>query len=265
VAGLTGASAFTVGNGNTITVSDGTATATITSNGTISVQQIIDGVNNAAGLKVEASLTSDGRILLEATQTNQIVIGGSASSGQKAQFGLASGTTAGGTLNTARSSLAAQFYSLLSQIDQLAGDAGFDGVNLLKGGSLKIDFNENGTSSLSIAGTTVTAAALGVNVAQNTWQTDKDVSDSLNDLKVALATLQTQASVFSSNVNLVEARQEFTGNMIDTLKQAAGDMVATDTNEEGAALLALQARQELSTTALSLAAQSDSAVLRLFR
>ncbi len=123
VAGLTGASAFGVGNGNTITVGDGTVTATVTSTGTISVQQIIDAVNNTSGLKVKASLTSDGRLRLEATQANQIVIGGTASVGQKAQFGLASGTTAAGTLNTARSSLAGQFDSILAQIDQLAGDA----------------------------------------------------------------------------------------------------------------------------------------------
>ena len=35
-------------------------------------------------------------------------------------------------------------------------------------------------------------------------------------------------------------------------------------NEEGANLLALQTRQQLSTTALSLSAQADQAVLRLF-
>jgi flagellin len=222
-------------------------------------------VNNMSSLKVRASLTSDGRVLLEATQANQIIIGGSASPAQKAQFGLASGTTAAGTLNTARSSFAAQFDSLLAQIDQLAGDAGFDGINLLKGDTLKIDFNETGSSSLSIAGTTVTAAGLGLAAAQNTWQTNKDINDSLDDLKVALTRLQTQASVFSSNASLVEARHEFTSSMIDTLKDAADNLLVADTNEEGAALLALQARQELSTTALSLAAQADSSVLRLFR
>ena len=37
-----------------------------------------------------------------------------------------------------------------------------------------------------------------------------------------------------------------------------------DTNEEAANLLALQTRQQLSSTALSMASQSDQAVLRLF-
>ena len=43
------------------------------------------------------------------------------------------------------------------------------------------------------------------------------------------------------------------------------NLTLADTNEEGANLLALQTRQQLSTTALSLAAQADQNVLRLFR
>jgi flagellin len=265
VAGLTLTGAFGVGFGSTITVSDGTTTAAIISLGTVSVQQIIDTVNSTSGLKVKASLTSDGRILLEATQNNSIVIGGTASSAQKAQFGLASGTTAAGVLNTARSSLATQFDAILKQIDQVVVDSGVNGVNLLGGNTLKIDFNETGTSSLSIAGTTINSASLGLAVAQNTWQTDKDINDALGGLKAAVSTLQAQAAIFSSNVSLVDAREEFTKSMIDTLQSSADDLLVADTNEESATLLALQTRQELSITALSLAVQSESSALRLFR
>jgi len=52
--------------------------------------------------------------------------------------------------------------------------------------------------------------------------------------------------------------------MINTLQTGADNLVLADTNEEGANLLALQTRQSLSTTALSLSAQADQAVLRLF-
>ena len=44
----------------------------------------------------------------------------------------------------------------------------------------------------------------------------------------------------------------------------ADNLVLADTNEEGANMLALQTRQQLSTTALSLASQADQAVLSLF-
>jgi hypothetical protein len=44
--------------------------------------------------------------------------------------------------------------SLMSQIDQLAKDLSYNGVNLLDSDDLVVQFNENGTSKLKIAGTT---------------------------------------------------------------------------------------------------------------
>ena len=62
----------------------------------------------------------------------------------------------------------------------------------------------------------------------------------------------------------MQTRQDFTKNLINTLQTGADNLVLADTNEEGANMLALQTRQQLSTTALSLSAQADQAVLRLF-
>jgi hypothetical protein len=59
-------------------------------------------------------------------------------------------------------------------------------------------------------------------------------------------------------------RQDFTNQMIATLQSGADSLVVANPNQEGAYLLALQTRQQLSTTALSLSAQSDRNVLKLF-
>lgn len=282
VANLTGASSFAVAVGNTITISDGTDTATVTSTGNVTVQQIIDTVNTTANLDVRASLTSDGRIQLEATAANTIVIGGTATAPEKLQFGLADGTTAAGTLNSTRSQLATQYSELRSQIDKLAQDASFNGVNLLNGASLKVLFNEQSTSSLTIQGVTFvsgsrTAGAdnifntaddvvtgLGINAAYASFQTDKDINDAMGNLSDALTRLRSQASNFGSNLSIVQTRQEFMKTMINTLKTGADNLTLADPNEEGANMLALQTRQQLSSTALSLAAQADQNVLRLF-
>ena len=53
--------------------------------------------------------------------------------------------------------------------------------------------------------------------------------------------------------------------MVQTLETGAGELVLADTNQEGANLLALQTRQALSMTALSLSSQGAQAVLRLFQ
>ena len=63
----------------------------------------------------------------------------------------------------------------------------------------------------------------------------------------------------------MQIRQDFTKAMINTLNNGADSLTLADSNEEGANLLALQTRQQLSTTALSLAAQADQNVLRLFQ
>src|SRR6478672_4281145 len=51
---------------------------------------------------------------------------------------------------TVRASLATQFGQILTQITQLAGDSGFNGINLLKGNDLTLTLNESGTSSVTI-------------------------------------------------------------------------------------------------------------------
>ncbi|HEX2508895.1 MAG TPA: flagellin, partial [Microvirga sp.] len=61
-----------------------------------------------------------------------------------------------------------------------------------------------------------------------------------------------------------QTRQDFTKTTILTLNAGSDLLVLADGNEEGANLLALQTRQQLSTQALSLASQTDQAVLRLF-
>src|SRR5436853_219051 len=166
-------------------------------------------LTNRAATAVKAELSTDGKILLEATGANTIVIGGTSTAGEKAQFGLVAGTTAAGTLNATRSSLATQFDAIRSQIDQLAGDSGFNGVNLLNGDSLKVVFNEKNTSSLLITGVTYNSAGLGIAASTSSFQTDQSINGALGNLTAALSTLRLQASNFGSSLSVVQIRQDF--------------------------------------------------------
>ncbi|MES1155938.1 MAG: flagellin, partial [Pseudorhodoplanes sp.] len=167
--------------------------------------------------------------------------------------------------NSTRTSLQNDFNNILTQIDALAGDASYNGVNLLDGDDLKVVFNETGTSSLTIGGVTFDASGLGLDpIAGAGFQSDGDIDTAIAAVDNALKTLRTQASAFGANLTTVQTRQDFTKNLINTLQTGADNLVLADTNEEGANMLALQTRQQLSTTALSLSAQADQAVLRLF-
>lgn len=267
VAGLTVTSDInTSGGSDTVTISDGlgnTATAT-SSGGLITVQQILDAVNNHATLQVKAQLTTDGRLQFQATGTNVITRGGAASSSEKLQVGFADGTTAAGTLSATRTGLATQFDQIRTQIDQLAADSTYNGVNLLTGGSLNVVFNETGTSSFTVTGATLDSAGLGLVASTNAFQTDKDINDALATLTTALGTLAAQGTSFSANLTVIETRQDFTEGLIDTLTAGADDLLLADINEESAKLLVLQSQQQLLTTVLSFAAQSEGSLLRNF-
>ena len=169
------------------------------------------------------------------------------------------------TADTAvRASLATQFDALRTQIDQLSGDAGFNGINLLGGNNLTVTLNETGTSSVTVTGVTFDTTGLSIAVAANAWAGDADITAASTELTAALTTLRSQAQAFSTNLATVQIRQDFTKAMINTLQVGADSLTLADSNEEGANLLALQTRQQLSTTALSLASQASQAVLRLF-
>ena len=83
-------------------------------------------------------------------------------------------------------------------------------------------------------------------------------------VKLSQPTLRSQSSAFGSNLSIVQNRQDFTKSMINTLETGAANLTLADTNEEAANLLALQTRQQQSSTALSLASQADQQVLQLF-
>jgi flagellin-like hook-associated protein FlgL len=181
---------------------------------------------------------------------------------QSAQALVSQAQQAGNT--TTQSTLATQFNSLLTQISQLAGDAGFNGVNLLAGNTLTVNLDETGNSSISVVGADYTGNA-PLATATNNWAAASDISAASAALSTALTSLQSEAQTLGSSLSTVQIRQDFTSAMINTLQTGSDNLTLADSNEEGANLLALQTRQQLSTTALSLAAQSDQNVLRLFQ
>lgn len=176
--------------------------------------------------------------------------------------------------STDRGTFASEYNSLLSQIEDIAQDSGYKGKNLLNGDSVIVIFNERTSTAqnkLTISGVTYSNASSGLaltTISSGSWSADTTgdtaINTSLTALTSALTTLRNQASTFGTNLTIVENRQSFTKSMISTLEDGAAKLVNADTNEEGAKLLALQTRQSLSSTALSLASQSEQNVLRLF-
>ncbi len=193
--------------------------------------------------------------------------------------------------STTRSKLASQFNELRSQVDALAEDSSFNGINLLKNSpaafqpgadQLTVKFNERtepqAINQLVISGLRVadyrsimaTSAVIhGTPGNTMVWgQTGtaaiKAINAALSAIDSALVSVRQASQQFGTNSSLLQIRADFTSQIINTLKGGASDLVNADMNEESANLLSLQTRQQLGTISLSIAQKSEEAILRLF-
>ncbi|WMT85729.1 flagellin [Pelagibacterium sp. 26DY04] len=258
-----------------LTAGTATGTAAVEGARALTVDELVSSINNDSELNTNIRASNDnGNLRIENLSTQELTVGGASTTG--VIDGTSSGASIGG--NSVRADLSSQYNELRDQLDKLADDASFNGINLLRGDKLTITFNETDTSSLEIqsripnedgeatSGLSINSASLGIKT--NMEETDLDSDDSIDsmlaDIKTAVNTVRSQASAFGSSLSIVENRQDFSKNMINTLETGASNLTLADANEEAANLLALQTRQQLSSTALSMASQQDQAVLRLF-
>ena len=158
-----------------------------------------------------------------------------------------------------------QFNEVLAQIDSLAKDAGYKGINLLQENDLKVIFNEDRSSTIEIKGVDASSKGLGLEaIAKGGWNLDTDIDAAITQIEGAITELRSMASDFGNNYSIVQTREDFTENLINVLEEGADKLTLADMNEEGANMLALQTRQQLAVNSLSLASQASQAVLQLF-
>ena len=182
---------------------------------------------------------------------------------------------------------ASQYSTVMTQINRMAVDSNYKGINLLQNGSLTVEFAPTaGDSTLRLTGfggatagefniSGLSAEISGASTVGSTWVTAATgttaaavqtaaIQSSIDNLETAMSTLRTESKKLSNNLSIITAREEFTSQMINTLSDGAAKLTEADLNEEGANMLMLQTRQALGTTSLSLASQAAQSVLRLF-
>ena len=75
---------------------------------------------------------------------------------------------------TARSKYQKQFNDILDQIDRLAKDSGYKGINLLQSDSLTVTFNEGRDNQLTINGVNATTSG-DLHIDQAAWLTEVEI------------------------------------------------------------------------------------------
>ncbi len=180
-----------------------------------------------------------------------------------------------------------QFQELLNQLDQVAGDASYQGLNLINATAshLTVEFSTLSTSVLSIFGrnlnvsgvfseativsldaqSSLTAFGVAFSGFSAIGTTVSAVDDLIATLDLGIDKLRGAAKALGNNITFLQTRLDFTKNYTNNLKEGADKLTLADINEEGANLVALQTRQQLGIQALAFAGQAEQSVLSLFK
>jgi flagellin len=170
--------------------------------------------------------------------------------------------------STSRSALNEDFKALRDQIGKAVANADFNGSNMIKSGGTTIYAlaNADGSSkitvaaqSLALGGANVTVASTGtIGTVTTATAMIATVTTSIANVGAALAKLGTGSKALDSHLN-------FIGKIQDAVDAGVGNLVDADLAKESAKLQALQTKQQLGVQALSIANQSSSSLLGLFR
>jgi flagellin len=270
-AATTGSVALTTVNaGGNLLIGVGANTYTVAVTASEALTAIEAQINAVTGLGSSGAVTAsdDGSGHLVLTGNSNTTAFTVVANAESAALGVTTSATANNAVapvSATRTTLQTNYNALLTQINQLAGDSSYNGVNLLAGDNLQVLFNENGTSSLTIGGVNFDAQGLGLSTISGTGFLDNNnITTAENAINAAITAVRAQTETFGTNSSTISTRQTFEQNMINTLQTGASNLVLADQNEESANLLTEQTQQQLEISALSIANQANQSVLKLF-
>jgi len=176
------------------------------------------------------------------------------------------------TLDTSgRAALNEDFKALRDQLAKTVATADFNGSNMIKTGGATIAAlaNAAGTSKITIAaqslalgGANLTGISSTASLASNTASTAQAMIATVN---TAIGKVSTALAKLGTGSKALDLHLSFIMKLQDTLDNGVGNLVDADLAKESAKLQSLQTRQQLGVQALSIANQSTSALLGLFR
>ncbi|MDX5366715.1 MAG: hypothetical protein LPK88_09785, partial [Alphaproteobacteria bacterium] len=198
---LAGLGALGTGDSITITVGDVSETIAIGADSTevATVQDLIDWANDTfdGDEPLTATLNDDGTLEFSAASGRDLAITAD-DAGTPVSLAALLGSRTASTEGVNRDKFERDFNNLREQIEQLASDASYKGVNLLKGDLLSVFFNAEQTSQLDIEGVNLTPEGLlNIGTVANEsgnhgFQADADIRSFIDTLNAATNVLRQQ-------------------------------------------------------------------------
>jgi len=186
----------------------------------------------------------------------------------------------GGTVSTADfAKIDTDIDAKFKQIAAVISGTQMNGVNLLKSGETMSVVGSldrvNGTAETTANRIDIASVdlegSLGLDLSTGVSSAYTGITDTASaEAMVTAIETMINASVngaaqLGSDGKRVSDQSDFVGKLADSLTQGVGSLVDTDMEEASARLQALQTQQQLGIQALSIANQSPSAVMSLFR
>jgi flagellin len=268
--------------------------------------KVASAVDNAVSFFQSQSLTNRANDLLQRKANIDQAVSSLTTATQAAQSVVSILQQMQGVVNAAKTQTGAQlsasgtqFSTLLTQLNNLVGDASYQGLNLVNSSAstLSVQFSLTASSTLKVTGYNLNASGvISFKSAVRAFSSIKISAGSanlvsagsglsgfksgigktfstasgtvlnavFNTLQNAITTVQGDAQTLGANVTLLQTRLSFSAQYATTLQGGSDKLTLADVNQESTNLVTLQTRQQLSIQSLSIATQSEQAVLRLF-
>jgi len=170
------------------------------------------------------------------------------------------------SLNTASfNALKSDFDSLRDQITKAVTNAKFNGVSIADGSTTKLAFLANSDGSqFTVNAKTLSLVGLGL-TATSSFTTAAAAKTMITTVSNALGTATNKLASLGTSSTGLDTHLTFVGKLQDSLDAGVGNLVDADLAKESAKLQSLQTKQQLGIQALSIANQSSSSILSLFR
>jgi len=169
-----------------------------------------------------------------------------------------------------RTALNEDFKALRDQVAKAVSNAEFNGINMVKSSGTAIGALANADASskitvaardLSLGGTTLGSALSGT----ASIGTQSMASSMISTINTAITNVSTALSQLGTGSKSLGSHLDFINKLQDSIDAGVGNLVDADLAKESAKLQALQTKQQLGVQALSIANQSSSILLGLFR
>ena len=170
--------------------------------------------------------------------------------------------------STSRTALADDFSALRDQLGKAVKNAEFNGINMVKSGGTTIAAiaNANGTEKITVGAQSLALGGANVTIsAAATFATASAASAMITQINTSISKVSSVLSKLGTGSKSLSSHMEFVNKLQDSIDAGVGNLVDADLAKESAKLQALQTKQQLGVQALSIANQSSSMILGLFR